>query len=164
MMKSAAARYAISFRLNGRLIQIEVEADRTLLEVLREDLGLTGTKSNCQAGECGACTVVVDGRAVNSCILLAVRADGSELLTIEGLAKAEQLHPIQEAFVRNAAIQCGYCTPGFIMSLGALLQDSPHASETELREAVVGNICRCTGYTGIIHALRDLSAGQAGDR
>lgn len=163
-MKPAAARYAISLSLNGRQVRLEVEADRTLLEVLREDLGLTGTKSNCQAGECGACTVVLDGRAVNSCILLAVRADGSELQTVEGLAKADQLHPIQEAFVRNAAIQCGYCTPGFIMSLAALLQDSPHASETELREAVVGNICRCTGYTGIAQALHDLSAGPTGGR
>ncbi|MGH2619063.1 MAG: (2Fe-2S)-binding protein [Anaerolineales bacterium] len=163
-MKPAPARYAIRLRLNGRQVELEVEARRTLLELLREDLGLTGTKSNCQAGECGACTVVLDGRAVNSCILLAVRADGAELLTVEGLAKAEQLHPIQEAFVRNAAIQCGYCTPGFVMSLAALLQDGQQAAEIELREAVVGNICRCTGYTGIAQALRDLSAGQIGIR
>lgn len=154
----------IGFRLNvnGQSYELQVEPHRTLLEVLRDELALTGTKSNCQAGECGACTVLVDGRAVNSCLFLAARAEDAEILTIEGLAEDEALHPIQEAFVRNAAIQCGYCTPGFLVSAAAVLQDHSKPSLGDLMKAVEGNICRCTGYTGIIQALEQVADGRGG--
>lgn len=147
-------RLPITLDVNGQTYLLEVEAHRTLLEVLREDLTLTGAKSNCQAGECGACTVIVDGRALNACLYLAVRADGKQVTTIEGLAGAEGLHPVQEAFIRKAGVQCGYCTPGFIMSAVALLGRNPQPTEAEMLAAVAGNICRCTGYTNIRQALR----------
>lgn len=145
--------HTLNLTINGRAHEISMEPSRTLLEVLRQELGLTGTKSNCQAGECGACTVLIDGVAVNACIFLAVRADNAEILTVEGLAAGEALHPAQEAFIRNAAVQCGYCTPGFLLSIAGLLQARPQPSKAELRSAVEGNICRCTGYTGILRAL-----------
>lgn len=147
-------RLAITLQVNGQSFPLEVAPHRTLLDVLREDLALTGTKSNCLSGECGACTVIVDGQAVNACLYLAVRADRKQVVTIEGLAGPEGLHPVQEAFVESGAIQCGYCTPGFIMSAVALFDGDTRPMEAELLEAVAGNICRCTGYTAIRQALR----------
>ena len=147
-------RIPIILNVNGQSYPVEVEPHRTLLSVLREDLALTGTKVNCQAGECGACTVILDGLAINSCLYLAVHAAGKQIVTIEGLAGPGGLHPVQQAFVENAGVQCGYCTPGFIMAAVAFLEGRPEATEAELVEAVAGNICRCTGYGGIRQSLR----------
>jgi carbon-monoxide dehydrogenase small subunit len=148
------SRLSILLNVNGQECPLEVEPHRTLLEVLREDLALTGTKSNCQEGECGACTVMVDGRAINACLFLAVRAHGKQVTTIEGLATREALHPVQEAFIRHGGVQCGYCTPGYIVSAAALLATNPRPTEEELTRALSGNICRCTGYVNIRRALR----------
>ncbi|OGO48913.1 MAG: hypothetical protein A2W37_04530 [Chloroflexi bacterium RBG_16_63_12] len=147
-------RLSILLNVNGQEYPLEVEPHRTLLDVLREDLSLTGTKSNCQEGECGACTVMVDGRPVNACLFLAVRANGKRITTVEGLASGERLHPVQEAFIQHGGVQCGYCTPGFIVSAAALLAANPHPTDDELARALAGNICRCTGYVNIRHALR----------
>jgi carbon-monoxide dehydrogenase small subunit len=127
----------------------------TLLQMLREELGLTGTKNGCSAGECGACTVLIDGQPVNSCLVLAVEADGHEVTTVEGLADEGGLSPIQQAFVDHNAVQCGFCTPGMLISAHALLKRNPHPTDAETREALVGNLCRCTGYLRIIRAIRD---------
>ncbi len=155
-------RRTVSLEVNDQRYQVEVEPHRTLLEVLREDLSLTGTKPNCEAGECGACTVLLDGRAINACLFLVVRADEREITTVEGLAEGDRLHPLQEAFLQNAAVQCGYCTPGFLMSAAAVLRGNPNPTEEEFREAVVGNLCRCTGYAGISQALRALAESGQG--
>ncbi len=143
----------IRFTVNGRKVEREVTADSRLLDLLRDDLHLTGTKEGCGEGECGACTVLIDGKAVNSCLVLAPQADGKEILTVEGLAKGDELHPIQRAFVEKGAVQCGFCTPGFIMSTYALLKESPNPSNEEILTALAGNLCRCTGYTKIIEAV-----------
>lgn len=148
------SRLPIVLTVNEKGYALEVEAHRTLLDVLREDLGLTGTKSNCQEGECGACSVMVDGRAVNSCLYLAVRAHGKHITTIEGLARGDQLHPLQEAFILHGGVQCGYCTPGIIISAAALLAENPDPTDEELTLALSGNICRCTGYVNIRKAVR----------
>ncbi len=148
------SRLPILLTINGEAYPLEVEPHRMLLEVLREDLALIGTKSNCQEGECGACTVMVDGRAINSCLFLAVRAHGKPIVTIEGLAGLDRLHPIQEAFIRYGGVQCGYCTPGFIISAAALLAINPQPTDEDLSRALSGNICRCTGYVNIRSALR----------
>ena len=144
----------IRLTVNGRQHECEVDAQTRLLDLLREDLALTGTKEGCGEGECGACTVLIDGRAVNSCLVLAVQADGKTVLTIEGLADGEALHPIQQAFVELGGVQCGFCTPGFIMSTVALLQENPSPSDDEVLTALEGNLCRCTGYTKIVEAVR----------
>jgi carbon-monoxide dehydrogenase small subunit len=157
------SRIAITLNVNGDDYPLEIEPRRTLLEVLREEIGLTGTKPNCLEGECGACTVLVDGRAVNSCLYLAVRAAGRKVVTIEGLAEGEQLHPLQTAFLELGGVQCGYCTPGFILSTAALLAENPHPGEEAITQAVAGNICRCTGYTAIRKAIRSVIDGAAGD-
>jgi len=143
----------IRFTVNGRQLDREVTADSRLLDLLRDDLHLTGTKEGCGEGECGACTVLIDGKAVNSCLVLAPQADGKDILTVEGLAKGNELHPIQRAFVEKGAVQCGFCTPGFIMSTYALLKESPNPSNEEILTALEGNLCRCTGYTKIIEAV-----------
>ncbi len=143
----------IRFTVNGRKVDREVTADSRLLDLLRDDLHLTGTKEGCGEGECGACTVLIDGKAVNSCLVLAPQADGKDILTVEGLAKGDELHPIQRAFVEKGAVQCGFCTPGFIMSTYALLKESPNPSNEEILTALEGNLCRCTGYTKIIEAV-----------
>ncbi|MGE5572716.1 MAG: (2Fe-2S)-binding protein [Bacteroidota bacterium] len=159
--------------VNGRAVRAEVPATRTLLEFIREDLGLTGTKEGCGKGECGACTVLLDGRPVNSCLVLAYQADGREVLTVEGLEQDGSLHPIQEAFVAEGAVQCGFCTPGMIMSARALLDVNPSPTRDEIRRAISGNLCRCTGYAKIIKAIEaaasrlkvagsDSGAGAAG--
>jgi carbon-monoxide dehydrogenase small subunit len=149
------SRLPIVLDVNGHVYHVEIEPHRMLLEVLREELALTGTKTNCQEGECGACTVWIDGLAVNACLYLAVRAQGKAITTIEGLpALASSLHPLQEAFIQHGGVQCGYCTPGFIMAAAALLRENPHPSDEELTRALAGNLCRCTGYVNIRRALR----------
>lgn len=144
----------ISFKINGKPYSLSIKPSRTLLEMLREDLGLTGTKEGCGQGECGACTVILDGKTVNSCIMLAVEADNKEITTIEGISDHEKMHPIQEAFVSQGGMQCGFCTPGMIMSAKALLAKNPSPNEHEIREGIAGNFCRCTGYTKIIDSIR----------
>jgi len=144
----------IELTVNGTLRSLETHPRRTLLELLREDLGLTGTKDGCQEGECGTCTVLLDGKAVNSCLVLAGQAAGREVLTIEGLSGATGLHPVQRAFMETGAVQCGFCTPGSIMAAVALLASNPRPTDTEIREALVGNLCRCTGYAKMVEAVR----------
>ncbi len=143
----------MTFTVNGETHELAVEADRTLLDVLRGDLGLQGTKTSCLEGRCGACTVLVDGDAVNACLVLATGARGRAITTIEGLARDGVLHPVQQAFVDHGAIQCGYCTPGMIMSAKALLDEIPAPTEEEVRTALAGNLCRCTGYQKIVDAV-----------
>jgi len=145
---------AIRFSVNGKHYDITVPPHRTLLEVIREELGLTGTKEGCGVGECGACTVIMDGKTVNSCLVLAAEADGKEITTIEGLAQGDRLHPIQQAFIDHGGFQCGFCTPGMIMSAKALLDANPRPSEEEIRKGISGNFCRCTGYTKIIESIK----------
>lgn len=142
----------IAFVLNGIEYKMTVAANQLLVEFLRDDLKLTGTKIGCGIGECGACTVLVDGKPVNSCLMLAVAIDGKEVTTVEGLGKGE-LDPLQKAFVEEGAIQCGFCTPGMLLSAKALLDVNPHPSEEEIRRAISGNLCRCTGYAAVIRAV-----------
>jgi carbon-monoxide dehydrogenase small subunit len=143
----------IQFMINGESVGIEVKPWRTLLEMIREDLNLTGTKEGCGHGECGSCTVIMGGKTVNSCLVPALEADGQEILTIEGLCNGDTLHPIQEAFVERSGMQCGFCTPGMIISAKALLDRNPDPSEKEIRDAMAGNFCRCTGYTKIVESI-----------
>ena len=141
--------------INSEARELDVQPYRSLLDVLRNEAGLTGTKKGCDVGDCGACTVLVDGKPVNSCLMLGVEADGSEVLTIEGLQPSpERLHPLQEAFIRLGGAQCGFCTPGMIMMAAALLAENPSPSEAEIRFGIAGNICRCTGYTKIVEAIQ----------
>jgi len=150
----------ISFVLNGNKMAVEVKDHWTLLYLLREELCLLGTKEGCGSGECGACTVIVDGMAVNSCLFPSLEIAGKDVVTIEGLASSDgTLHPLQKSFVENGGIQCGYCTPGMIMSAKALLDESPNAEEEEIKHALAGNICRCTGYVQIIDSIKSVSGG-----
>lgn len=146
-------KHLVELKINGETYGLAVEPWRTLQAVLRDDLGFTGAKEACSTGDCGACTVIMDGKTVASCLVLAVEAHGKEILTIEGLAKDGQLHPLQEAFVELGAIQCGYCTPGMILSAKSLLDENPKPNEAEVKNAIAGNLCRCTGYTKIIEAI-----------
>jgi len=143
----------IVLKVNGKNYHVTVETHRTLVEVLRETLGFTGTKKSCNEGECGACTVLMDGKPVASCLVLAVAAQGKEILTVEGLSQGEKLHPVQEAFVKYAAIQCGFCTPGMVMAAVAFLDENPEPTTEEVRRAISGNLCRCTGYQQIVDAV-----------
>jgi aerobic carbon-monoxide dehydrogenase small subunit len=143
----------VTFTVNDEVHEIVVEPNELLVDVLRDRLDLTGTKVGCGTGDCGACTVIVDGKPVNSCLMLAVEANGKEILTIEGLAKNGKLHPLQEAFVEEGAIQCGFCTPGMVLSAKALLDRNPQPTEGEIRMEIAGNICRCTGYVKIVDAI-----------
>jgi carbon-monoxide dehydrogenase small subunit len=143
----------MKFRINRVPYEVEVDHRRTLLEVLREDLGLVGTHRGCDIGQCGACTVLIDARPVNACLVLAVRVQGKEITTIEGLADGDKLHPVQKAFVETGGIQCGFCSPGMIMVSKAFLDKNPHPSEQEARKAISGNLCRCTGYYQIAEAV-----------
>ncbi|MGD2039361.1 MAG: (2Fe-2S)-binding protein [Anaerolineae bacterium] len=153
--------YPLTMTVNGRQVTVDIEADELLVDVLRDRLGLIGTKIGCNEGECGACTVIMDGEPVLSCLVPALRAEGRDLLTIEGLSDGEVLHPLQQAFVEHGAVQCGYCIPGFIMSAKALLDVNPHPNRDEIKEAIAGNLCRCTGYVKIIEAIE--AVAQAGE-
>lgn len=150
----------VSAIINGEEAEFLCEPQQSLLEVLRDGLGLTGTKEGCNDGNCGACSVLLDGRLVNSCLVLAVEIEGRSVITVEGLAEWPRLHPLQKAFADNDALQCGFCTPGMLMSAKALLDRNPHPTEDEIRHALVGNLCRCTGYTRIVEAIQDV-AGQS---
>jgi carbon-monoxide dehydrogenase small subunit len=149
----------ISVEVNGERYEREVEARRLLVHFLRDDLDLTGTHVGCDTGNCGACTVIVDGAAIKSCMLLAVQADGARIETVEGLAPDGELHPLQEAFSSFHALQCGYCTPGMLMSAKHLLDHNPEPTESEIRRAIQGNICRCTGYVNIVEAIAAAARG-----
>jgi len=149
----------IELTVNDQHHEIAVETHQTLTDLLRDQLGLTGTKKGCEMGDCGACTVILDGEPVNSCLVLAVQADGSRVITIPGLAPAGGLHPIQEAFVEAGAVQCGFCSPGMILSAKSLLDRNPKPDEGEIRSAIAGNLCRCTGYQKIVEAVQ-----AAGDK
>ena len=157
----AAGKQSISLVVNGKpyefLVGKDVSPEHTLAYTLRETLGYTGTKIGCDHGSCGACTVLMDGRAVNSCLVLGVEAEGKEILTIEGLANGEKLHPIQEAFVSQGGMQCGFCTPGMVLSAKVLLEKNPSPTEEEIKEGISGNLCRCTGYTKIIESIKAAS-------
>jgi carbon-monoxide dehydrogenase small subunit len=151
----------VHLKVNGLDYETEVEPRRTLLELIRGDLELTGTKEGCGLGECGTCTVLLDGKPIKSCITLAVQADGHEVTTIEGLEKSDgTLHPLQQAFIDHGAIQCGFCTPGMVLSAKALLDENPNPSEQEVREAIAGNLCRCTGYQKIVEAILAVQGGK----
>lgn len=152
--------HTIHFTVNGEPYTLSVPSHHTLLQVLREQLVLTGTKNGCEAGECGACAVLMNGEPVNSCMVLAPEADGATIVTIEGLSHDTQLDPLQEAFIATGATQCGFCTPGILVNARALLDRNPDPTDTEIREALVGNLCRCTGYIRIIDAVK--MAAQAG--
>ena len=148
----------LSFVLNGEPVAVDIAPHLTLLEVLRDTLGLTGTKEGCGAGECGACTVLLDGKTVNACIFPAMEVEAKNVLTIEGIADAQgNLHPIQKAFVEYGAVQCGFCTPGMVLSAKALLDENPKPTEEEIRHGIAGNLCRCTGYLQIIQAIKAAS-------
>ncbi len=155
-------KHKIRFTINGELKEMEVQSNKTLLKMLREDLDLIGAKEGCGAGECGACTVLVNNRPVNSCLMLAVEINRKEILTIEGLSDGINLDSIQESFLKHNAIQCGYCTPGMVMSAKALLNRNPHPTEGDVKEALAGNLCRCTGYQRIINAVLDVAKKGGG--
>ncbi len=146
-------KHRVKLTINGDPHEVLVDARTTLLDVLRNEVGLTGTKRGCGTGECGACTVILDGRSVNSCLVLAGDAKGKRVQTIEGLSEGTKLHPIQEAFLEHGGLQCGYCTPGMIVSAKALLDENPNPTEAEAREAIEGNLCRCTGYAKIVESI-----------
>jgi len=153
----------IVLKVNGEPYEVAVEPRMTLLDVLRDNLGLTGTKKACDLGNCGSCTVLLDGKPVVSCLLLAVDTRGRDILTIEGLAKNGQLHPLQQAFVDYTALQCGFCTPGMLLSAKALLDSNPEPTEEEVKEAISGNLCRCTGYGNIVEAILKVARSKKGD-
>jgi carbon-monoxide dehydrogenase small subunit len=153
-------RIPIALRVNGDPAEALVRPWETLLEALRDELGLTGTKEGCSNGNCGACTVILNGRTVDSCLVLAPEADGGEVWTVEGLAVSGGLHPLQKAFVEHGALQCGFCTPGLLMSAKYLLDSNPHPTEQEIRLALAGNLCRCTGYDKILRAVQAATQGE----
>ena len=160
-MGAPARSRAISLEVNGEQIELEVAARRLLVHFIRDDLGLTGTHVGCDTGNCGACTIHLDGEPVKSCMMLAVQADGAKIGTIEGLAGDGELTPLQQAFNTHHALQCGYCTPGMLMSATALLERNPHPTEDEVRYSLQGNICRCTGYVNIVEAVVAAGGGSA---
>ena len=148
----------VRYKVNGREVVRDVENRRLLVEVLREDLGLTGTHVGCDTSQCGCCTVMVDGRSVKSCTMLAVQADGCEVVTVEGLGTPENLHPIQRAFADCHGLQCGFCTPGMIMTTASLLAENPRPTDAQIEHALEGNLCRCTGYVNIVESVRQAAA------
>jgi carbon-monoxide dehydrogenase small subunit len=146
----------LRLKVNGKPIEVAVDPTWTLLRVLREDLRLTGTKKGCGQGDCGVCTVIMNGKAVNACLVLALQAEGKEVETVEGLGTEEKLHPLQVSFIKHGAVQCGFCTPGMLMSAEALLRQNPHPAEDEVKRGISGNLCRCTGYVKIIKAIQNV--------
>jgi carbon-monoxide dehydrogenase small subunit len=152
-----AKTFTLSMTVNNREVTLEIQPDELLVDVLRDRLGLTGTKIGCNEGECGACTVIMDGQAVLSCLIPALRANGCQITTIEGLSEGDVLHPLQQAFVEHGAVQCGYCIPGFILSAKALLAQNPNPTREQIKEHVAGNLCRCTGYVKIIEAIESVT-------
>lgn len=155
-------KHKIRLKVNGAWREVETRPDRLLLDLLREELGLTGTKKGCAEGECGACTVIMNGRPVLSCLIPAQKANGAEIITIEGLAEEGRLHPLQQAFLEEGAVQCGYCTPGMLLSAKALLDENPEPSIEDVKRAISGNLCRCTGYTKIVRAVRAAAEAMRG--
>jgi len=147
----------VTLTVNGKMHEVAVAPNRTLVDLIRYDLGLTGAKKGCELGDCGTCTVIMDGRPVNSCLVLAVEANGRDILTIEGVETDKGLHPLQRSFVEKGAIQCGFCSPGMILSAKSLLDRNPKPDEREIRKAISGNLCRCTGYQKIVEAIKDAS-------
>ncbi len=157
-----AEKHLLSLRVNGEPLEVAVPANKTLLEVLREDLRLTGTKHGCELGECGTCTVLVDGEPVLSCLVLPVELGSAEILTVEGMTEGAEAHPLQRAFAETGAAQCGYCTPGILLAAKALLDRNPHPSREQIQEALAGNLCRCTGYIQILQAVERAARGEVG--
>ena len=157
------SKVRVSTTVNGDAVEYLCEADETLLDVLRDRLGLTGSKEGCGTGDCGACSVTLDGRLVCSCLVLGAEAEGRQVRTVEGIAKGEQLHPLQRKFLEHAALQCGICTPGFLVAAKALLERNPDPSETEVRYWLAGNLCRCTGYDKIIRSVQAAAKEMRGD-
>lgn len=153
-MRSGIEIMEIKFTLNGKSVAIKAEPSLRLVDLLREGFNLTGTKEGCGVGECGACTVLMNGKAVNSCLVLAAQVNGTEILTIEGIASGEKLHPLQKNFLLNGAVQCGFCSPGMVLSSYALLEENSNPTEEEIKDAIAGNLCRCTGYKQIIEAVK----------
>jgi carbon-monoxide dehydrogenase small subunit len=154
-MSAKIEKTILQMKVNGKPVEIAVKPSWTLLRVLREELGLTGTKKGCEKGDCGACTIIMNGTAVNACLVLALQAQDKEIETIEGLGTPEHLHPLQESFIQQGAVQCGFCTPGMLMSSAALIRKNPAPSIAEIKVAISGNLCRCTGYSKIIKAIKD---------
>ncbi|OGP78636.1 MAG: (2Fe-2S)-binding protein [Deltaproteobacteria bacterium RBG_16_49_23] len=152
----------IKFTINGKMVKVEVPPHWTLLRLLRERLGLTGTKEGCGIGECGACTVLLDGMPVNACLVLAPKVDGRSVFTVEGLGSRDALHPLQKSYIEHGAVQCGFCTPGMLISSKALLDKNPHPTQDEIKEAISGNLCRCTGYQQIIEAIEAIDKDVRG--
>ena len=153
----------VSIKINGETRTASVPPETTLLALVRDNFNLTGAKLGCDGGDCGACTVIVDGKPVNACLMLAGQADGRDVLTVEGLATMDRLHPIQKAFEDRASLQCGFCGPGIVLSAKALLDENPHPTPQEIRDAIAGNLCRCTGYTKIIEAIQDAACALRGE-
>lgn len=156
-MEERNARTLLRMEVNGKKVEVSVEPEWTLLKVLREELGLTGTKKGCGQGDCGACTVIMNGRAVNACLVLALQAESKEIETVESLGTPGNLHPLQESFIKHGAVQCGFCTPGMLMSAAALLRKNPSPGVEEIKREISGNLCRCTGYVKIIKAIQSVS-------
>jgi carbon-monoxide dehydrogenase small subunit len=153
-------KHEIKLKVNGQDYEAYVTPNTTLLDLLRDDLGLTGTNKGCATGDCGACTVIMNGDAVNSCLVFALDANGAEIITIEGLAVGDTLHPLQQAFLDEGAVQCGFCTPGMIMVIKDFLDKNPNTTDEALRDAIAGNLCRCTGYTKIVNAIKKVASGE----
>jgi carbon-monoxide dehydrogenase small subunit len=147
----------LRMKINGKELEVWVKPAWTLLRVLREELYLTGTKKGCEQGDCGACTIIMDNKAVNACLVLALQAESKEIQTIEGLGSPDQLHPLQKSFIKSGAVQCGFCTPGMLMSASALLSENARSSIEEIKRGISGNLCRCTGYTKIVKAIQDVA-------
>ena len=160
-MTTTTIKQTVNVTVNGKPYSAEVPTYRILVDFLRYDLGLTGTKETCSVGVCGACTVMLDGKMISSCLVLAVRADGEEIDTIEGVANGDQLHPVQQAFIDNGGFQCGACTPGQIMAAKSLLEENPKPTEEDIKKWMMGNLCRCTGYYQIIDSIKDAAEKMA---
>ncbi len=156
-MSPEESKVPLKMVVNGKPVEVKVDPTWTLLYVLREELKLTGTKKGCEKGDCGACTVLLEGNPVNSCLVLALQAEGKKVETIEGLGTADSLHPLQKSFIANGAVQCGFCSPGMLLSAAALLKKNPSPTEKEIRTAISGNLCRCTGYQKIVKAIQNCS-------